>query len=138
MRQPGFRNAERSIVVAGGDTLRVEIVLEADAQRLAPVHTVARSPDAERFTSQPDVATIAMSAAALAGVPSAGEPDVVRVAQLLPGVVARNDFNTGLNVRSGEADQNLILIDGYPIYNPFHLGLGCRARSWTRRSAGSS
>src|SRR5213075_2806953 len=28
----------------------------------------------------------------------------------------------GLNVRGGEADQNLILIDGYPIFNPFHLG----------------
>jgi hypothetical protein len=56
------------------------------------------------------------------GVPTVGEPDVVRVVQLLPGVVARNDFNTGLNVRGGEADQNLILLDGHPIYNPFHLG----------------
>ena len=42
--------------------------------------------------------------------------------QLLPGVEARNDFSTGFNVRGGESDQNLILIDGYPIYNPFHLG----------------
>src|SRR4029453_5601559 len=41
---------------------------------------------------------------------------------VLPGVVARNDFNTGMNVRGGEADQNLVLLDGFPIYNPFHLG----------------
>jgi hypothetical protein len=68
------------------------------------------------------VATIDLTANAIAGVPSIGEPDVVRVVQLLPGVVARNDFNTGLTVRGGEADQNLILIDGFPIYNPFHLG----------------
>ena len=58
---------------------------------------------------------------AIAGIPSIGEPDVVRVTQLLPGVAARNDFNTGLIVRGGEADQNLPL-DGFPIYNPFHLG----------------
>src|SRR5204862_692995 len=38
------------------------------------------------------------------------------------GVEARNDFSAGLNVRGGEADQNLILLDGYPIFNPFHLG----------------
>ena len=74
------------------------------------------------FESKPNVATIVMGSAAMAGVPSAGEPDVVRIVQLLPGVVARNDFNTGLNVRGGEADQNLVLLDGYPIYNPFHFG----------------
>jgi hypothetical protein len=55
-------------------------------------------------------------------VPRVGEPDVVRIVQLMPGVVARNDFNTGLTVRGGEADQNLVLLDGFPIYNPFLLG----------------
>ncbi|HEX7940540.1 MAG TPA: hypothetical protein VF488_01980, partial [Gemmatimonadaceae bacterium] len=35
---------------------------------------------------------------------------------------SRNDFNTGLIVHGGEADQNLVLLDGYPVHNPFHLG----------------
>ena len=119
---PGYRVLERAVDVAAGDTLRLELSLATDAQRLAAVHTIARSPDAETFATKPDVGTITLGAAAIAGVPAAGEPDVIRVAQLLPGVVARNDFNTGLNVRGGEADQNLILLDGYPLYNPFHLG----------------
>ena len=55
-------------------------------------------------------------------MPKFGQSDIIRVVQLLPGVEARNDFSTGLNVRGGESDQNLILLDGYPIYNPFHLG----------------
>lgn len=122
VRRAGYRSLEREVAVAAADTVRVDIVLQPDAQRLAPVHTVARSPEAVAFASKPDVGTITMSAAAIAGVPSAGEPDVIRVAQLLPGVVARNDFNTGLDVRGGEPDQNLILLDGYPLYNPFHLG----------------
>jgi hypothetical protein len=58
----------------------------------------------------------------MAGVPSLGEPDVMRIARFLPGVMARNDYSTGLNVNGGEADQNLVLLDGVQIYNPFHLG----------------
>jgi hypothetical protein len=118
----GYRVVNRGVRVPEGDTVRVAVTLQSDAQVLSPVRTVAKGSDAEAFASKPNVGTIAMGAAAMAGVPSVGEPDVVRVAQLLPGVVARNDFNTGLNVRGGEADQNLVLLDGYPIYNPFHFG----------------
>jgi hypothetical protein len=122
VRLLGYRTVERAISVAGGDTVRVDITLGRDVQLLIPVRTSAQAADVEIFLSKPNIATVTMSAAAMAGVPSVGEPDVVRLVQLLPGVVARNDFNTGLTVRGGEADQNLVLLDGYPIYNPFHLG----------------
>jgi hypothetical protein len=118
----GYRVAERSIRVRAGDTLVLDIVLQPLVQLLAPISAGAMPADLEMFVTKPNVGTIAMTARAMAGVPSVGEPDVVRVMQLLPGVVARNDFNTGLNVRGGEADQNLVLLDGHPIYNPFHLG----------------
>jgi hypothetical protein len=118
----GYRSVERLIRVLAGDTSRVDVTLQPEAQLLAPIRADARPADAEMFEARPSVGTIAIGAAAMAGIPRVGEPDVVRVVQLLPGVVARNDFNTGLNVRGGEADQNLILLDGYPIYNPFHFG----------------
>lgn len=118
----GYRTAERAVVVAPNDTVRVVIALESEALRLAPVQTNAAQADLESFTAKPNVATIAMPARAMAGVPKIGEPDVVRVVQLLPGVSARNDYTTGLNVRGGGADQNLVLLDGIPIYNPFHMG----------------
>lgn len=107
-----------------GDTTHVDAVLQFRAQVLAPVSTStsARALDDELFLSKPSIGTLTMSAAAMAGVPSLGEPDVMRVAQLLPGVMARNDYSTGLNVHGGEADQNLVLLDGHKIYNPFHLG----------------
>src|SRR4029079_4743898 len=76
----------------------------------------------ERFELRPDVATISLTPSAVRAVPAVGEPDVLRTVQLLPGVNARNDFSSGYNVRGGEWEQNLILLDGYPIYNPFHLG----------------
>jgi hypothetical protein len=122
VRLLGDRVVERAIVARAGDTLRFDVTLEREAQLLSPIRVDAPSADVEAFVSKPNVATVAVGAAAMEGVPGVGEPDVARVVQLLPGVVARNDFNTGLNVRGGEADQNLILLDGHPIYNPFHLG----------------
>jgi hypothetical protein len=122
VRLLGYRTADRTIRLAAGDTARVDITLQPEAQMLSPISAEGRTPDVEMFVSRPNVGTIALTAKSMAGVPSVGEPDVVRVVQLLPGVVSRNDFNTGLNVRGGEADQNLILLDGHPIYNPFHLG----------------
>ena len=122
VRLLGYRTTERVLTIRAGDTTRVEVALVAEAQVLAPVRTNATATETELFLSKPNVATIALSKAAMAGVPSVGEPDVVRVVQLLPGVEARNDYNTGLNVRGGEADQNLVLLDGYLIYNPFHMG----------------
>ena len=49
------------------------------------------------------------------------EPDVLRTVQMLPGIAARSDYSAGFNVRGGEGDQNLVLIDGYPIFSPFHM-----------------
>jgi hypothetical protein len=121
VRRLGYRTLERAITVPPNDTLRLTLVLEPEAQRLSAVRAEAQV-EAESFTAKPNIATIAVPARAMAGVPSVGEPDVVRIVQLLPGVAARNDFNTGLNVRGGAADQNLILLDGIPIYNPFHMG----------------
>jgi hypothetical protein len=122
VRLPGHGTVDRTIRLRDGDTLRVEVVLERRVQLLAPVRTDAQRVDAELFLTKPSVSTVVIDARAMAGVPSIGEPDVVRTVQLLPGVTARNDFNTGLTVRGGEADQNLVLLDGFPLYNPFHLG----------------
>ncbi|MBX3165639.1 MAG: TonB-dependent receptor [Bacteroidetes bacterium] len=49
-----------------------------------------------------------------------GEVDVLKVLQLLPGVKS-SEGTTGLYVRGGGPDQNLILLDGAPIYNASHL-----------------
>lgn len=50
------------------------------------------------------------------------ENDVMRSFQLLPSVTASSDFSSELYVRGGAPDQNLILFDNSPIFNPFHLG----------------
>ena len=50
-----------------------------------------------------------------------GEPDIMKAIQLLPGVQGGNEGTSGLYVRGGSPDQNLILLDGVPVYNASHL-----------------
>ncbi|MCW5922157.1 MAG: carboxypeptidase-like regulatory domain-containing protein [Saprospiraceae bacterium] len=53
-----------------------------------------------------------------------GEADLLRLAALQPGILTGVDGVGGLHVRGGNADQNLILLDDVPVYNPGHaLGL---------------
>ena len=50
-----------------------------------------------------------------------GEVDVLKTLQLLPGVQSGNEGTSGVYVRGGGPDQNLILLDGVPVYNASHL-----------------
>lgn len=50
-----------------------------------------------------------------------GEADVMKAIQMMPGVQAGAEGSAGLYVRGGGPDQNLILLDGTPIYNVDHL-----------------
>ncbi|MGM9825300.1 MAG: carboxypeptidase-like regulatory domain-containing protein [Paludibacteraceae bacterium] len=51
----------------------------------------------------------------------AGEVDIIKALQLLPGVQSGSEGSAGLYVRGGGPDENLILLDGVPLYNVNHL-----------------
>lgn len=50
-----------------------------------------------------------------------GEKDVLKVLQLMPGVQSGSEGNSGLYVRGGGPDQNLIILDDAVVYNAYHL-----------------
>ncbi|MDR1338674.1 MAG: TonB-dependent receptor [Prevotellaceae bacterium] len=50
-----------------------------------------------------------------------GETDILKVLQLMPGIQSGGEGSSGLYVRGGGPDQNLILLDGVPVYNASHL-----------------
>lgn len=50
-----------------------------------------------------------------------GEVDVIKAIQLLPGVQSGSEGFNGLYVRGGSPDQNLVILDGVPVYNISHL-----------------
>ena len=48
-------------------------------------------------------------------------PDVLRSVQMLPGVSANNEFSAKFNVRGGNPDENLVLVNGTQVYDPYHI-----------------
>jgi len=121
----GFSGAERAVEVAAGAEARMDVALDESDVALAPVEAVGRRDAARertRFESEAGVTTRVITGDEIKILPGLGEADVMRAIEVLPGVVTTSDFSTAFNVRGGSSDQNLVLLDGFPIFNPFHLG----------------
>ncbi len=69
--------------------------------------------------SEPSLTTI--SPREIMTLPNAGQADIFRSMQLLPGISATNERSSGLYVRGGTPDQNLILFDGMNVYHVDHF-----------------
>lgn len=67
------------------------------------------------------ISTVKISPAKLALLPNVGEVDIFRSLQLMPGVSSSNESSSGLFVRGGTPDQNLVLFDGMTVYNVDHF-----------------
>ena len=67
------------------------------------------------------ISTVKVSPAQLKLLPNVGEVDIFRSLQLLPGVSGSNESSSGLFVRGGTPDQNLVLLDGMTVYNVDHF-----------------
>ena len=94
--------------------------LLASSAELAGVEVVGSRE--EKLTESTRMGTINVPVAQIKLLPALfGETDVLKVLQLLPGVQAGGEGSSGLYVRGGSPDQNLILLDGTPVYNASHL-----------------
>ena len=96
--------------------------LRAAANELAGVEVVADRQAEDAGTRSTRMGTINVPIAQIKRLPKfMGETDVLKVLQLLPGVQSGGEGQSGLYVRGGSPDQNLILLDGTPVYNAAHL-----------------
>ncbi|UOQ54972.1 TonB-dependent receptor [Hymenobacter cellulosivorans] len=76
----------------------------------------------EKIAQSTRMGTINVPIAQIKALPALfGETDVLKVLQLLPGVQSGGEGQSGLYVRGGSPDQNLVLLDGTPVYNAAHL-----------------
>ncbi len=70
-----------------------------------------------------EISTVSISMKDLNLLPAiGGERDILKAYQLMPGVQSGTEGKSGLYVRGGSPDQNLILLDDVPLYNVNHLG----------------
>ena len=91
----------------------------AQSNQLNEVTVTARAIESNVKGTQ--MSTIELPVMQLKKVPALfGETDVIKALQLLPGVQSGTEGSAGMYVRGGGPDENLILLDGVPLYNVNH------------------
>lgn len=114
----------------GYEARELQVDLQTDRQlNIQLLPRVAQSKEVVIFSKRRDLNVKAaqmgkfeLNMSQVKSVPAlAGEVDPIKVLQLLPGVRNAGEGNSGLYVRGGGPDQNLILLDDAVVYNPGHL-----------------
>ncbi len=125
-RRLGYADLDTLVAVpkAGGV---VVLLLERSAVELPPLTVEAErrmtSIELHRLVFDREVAVgaVGMTQAEIKAVPPMVESDVLRSLQALAGVSSVNDYSGELFVRGGGSDQVAVLIDGAPVFAPYHM-----------------
>lgn len=114
----GYVTAEITINPTG--PVKHDFALEEDRQVLEAAKVFSKS-KREQLTL-PQLGKETVTGDIIRKLPALmGEADVIRVIQMMPGVQTPSEGSTGFSVRGGGIDQNLVLMDGAPLYNSGHF-----------------
>lgn len=114
----GYAALDQTIVLTKNQRIDLELTLAS--RELAEVTVSAEESDAN--ISSTEIGVNRFNIATIREVPAlGGEVDVLRAVQLLPGVKTASEASSSMFVRGGNLDQNLVLLDEAPVYNPSHL-----------------
>lgn len=117
-RYLGFETAKRTVSLT--ENTRIDIELVEEKTNLQEVVVTARPEDENVSSTEMSVAELDIKTISTIPV-FAGEIDIIKSLQLLPGVSTVGEGASGFNVRGGSVGQNLILLDEAPVYQSSHL-----------------
>lgn len=113
----GMRDTRRLLMINGDGKMNIDL----HGQVLALKKVIVSAEKASNI-KRTDMGVQKIDIKTIKQVPVVfGEADVLRVVMMLPGVKTVGDASTGLNVRGGSADQNLVLFNDATIYNTAHF-----------------
>lgn len=116
---PGFNRDTISVDLRYKD-ISLDLQFTKPEQRLNQVHIVARRNLNEVKSTR--ISVMNLKTADIKNIPTiGGELDIIKVVQLLPGIQKGAEGQSGFQVRGGDPDQNLILLDEATVYNISHL-----------------
>ncbi|MBI5648509.1 MAG: TonB-dependent receptor [Ignavibacteriae bacterium] len=116
----GYRTVERQVRIEAGKIVSANFLLAPNPVMMEGVEQVAE----RHVRYDTEISTQPIGIREIEIVPTIVEKDLFRTLSVLPGVVATSDVSSQFYVRGGGGDQNLIVLDGMTIYNPFHaLGI---------------
>ena len=116
----GYVSSEKKVPLAA--SVQLDVALSPESTKIEEVVVSASKQKQKEELKSAEMSTIRLQMKAVKNLPSlGGEVDLVKVVQLLPGVTSGNQGTTGMLVRGGSADQNLVLLDEATVYNVGHL-----------------
>lgn len=99
-----------------------ELNIELQEANMLKEAVVSAEKSNQRLADKTQMSVIEIPISQIKDIPALlGEKDVLKVIQLLPGVQKPSEGNSGIYVRGGGPDQNLIILDEAIVYNAFHL-----------------
>ena len=114
----GFEDEIRNVRIVSDGSLSVDMFEQT--ARLEEITITEQAEDYNISSSQ--MSATRMDIQKVKKMPAfLGEVDLINSIELLPGVSVAGEGAAGFNVRGGDVGQNLILLDGIPIFNPSHL-----------------
>jgi len=105
------------IVIQAGRTTQVQIELRA---RIISIEGLTITPGIFAIAASQSAKQQAIEKERIAAIPATLD-DIYRVLQVMPGVAFSDDYSAHFHVRGGKQNENLILLDGIEIYDPYHL-----------------
>jgi hypothetical protein len=114
----GYKKIATSVTLNKNTTINA--TLEDETSELGNVEVVGKKADANVRSAE--IGMQKLDIKEISKIPVIfGEKDILKTLQLTPGVKSAGDGNSGIFVRGGAADQNLILLDEATVYNASHL-----------------
>ncbi|OGU59854.1 MAG: hypothetical protein A2X64_04075 [Ignavibacteria bacterium GWF2_33_9] len=114
----GYNKFEKEFTLKQNEDKRWDISLESSSVQGEEIFIIAEKEVEKRDIS---ISKVDVPVSQLKEIRIGGERDVFRALQYLPGILTSSQISSGLYVRGSSPDQNLILLDGSPVYNPTHL-----------------
>ena len=115
----GYAMITKDFTIKEDENLRIDFRMISEAIEGERVDVFG---EAQKMRQLVEPSRISLDLRTIETAPAFIEPDLFRTIQMLPGVQTINDYSSALYVRGSTPDQNLIMMDGITIYNPYHLG----------------
>ena len=108
-------------IILTDEILERELIISLNALTSTLNEVVVSTESSKFLQATSEISNHKMSVQQISLMPSIGEVDIFRSLQLLPGVSATNENSSGLYVRGGQPQENLVLLDGIKVYNIDHF-----------------
>ena len=114
----GYQTFEKSVDLSGNVTLDLTLSNSSDEMQ----EVVVTGEKKLKRTNTVGLGIQQLSAGQIKKIPAfMGEPDVIKALLTLPGITSVGEGASGFNVRGGNVDENLIIMDEAPVFNSSHL-----------------